>query len=117
VKQVTAVASRQPNTVVVVATPGPVLLPWSGAVRAILTTFMCGEQVGNAVADVLWGHTNPSARLPLTFPNVENEYNLTAKQWPGTGGRSNPTVQFSERGLFGCASSSPTNSDTVVLWL
>lgn len=97
---VTAVATTQPRTVVVVATPGPVLLPWSSDVAAILTTFMCGEQVGNAVADILYGHVNPSAKLPVTFPNVDNETQLTSNQWPYTN-KSNPTVNFTERGLFG----------------
>jgi beta-glucosidase len=97
---VAAIAAAQPHTVVVVATPGPVLLPWSGQVAAILTTFMCGEQIGNAVADILYGHVNPSARLPLTFPNMENETQLTPNQWPYTN-KSDPNVSFTERGLFG----------------
>lgn len=97
---VTAVAAAQPHTVVVVATPGPVLLPWSANVSAILTTFMCGEQVGNAVADIVYGHVCPSAKLPVTFPNIDNETQLTPNQWPYTN-KSDPTVNFTERGLFG----------------
>lgn len=39
--------------------------------------------MGNALSDVLYGDVNPSGRLPLTFPNVENEVNFTQAQWPG----------------------------------
>lgn len=29
------------------------------------------------------GDVNPSGRLPLTFPNKENEVGFTTEQWPG----------------------------------
>ena len=32
---------------------------------------------------VLFGDVNPAARLPLTFPNVENEVGFTERQYPG----------------------------------
>lgn len=46
-------------------------LALSGAVRnaqAILVTWFLGSQTGPAVADVLFGDYNPSARLPVSFP-------------------------------------------------
>lgn len=39
---VAAVAGAQPHTVVVVATPGAVLMPWASQVAAVLTNFMPG---------------------------------------------------------------------------
>jgi beta-glucosidase len=79
-----AVAKAAPGKTVVVAfTPGAALMPWASDVSAILTMFMPGLEVGNALADVLSGDVNPTARLPLTFPNVENEVNFSRAAYPG----------------------------------
>ena len=78
-----AVAKANAKTVVVLSVPGAVLTPWSGDVAALLTNFMPGQQAGHAIADVLYGKVNPSARLPITFPNKENETEFSPSQWPG----------------------------------
>ena len=69
VSAIAAVAGAK--TVAVVTTPGAVLLPWSREVAAVVTNFMPGQQAGNAIADILFGHVNPSGKLPVTFPNKE----------------------------------------------
>jgi beta-glucosidase len=66
---VTAVLAANPLTVVSVNTPGASLLPWSDTVPAILVSMLGGQESGNALADVLFGHLNPSARMPVTLPN------------------------------------------------
>lgn len=63
-----AVAEVQPNTVVVLHNGSPVEMPWVHDVKAILETYLGGEGVGEAVVDCLFGNTNPSGKLPETFP-------------------------------------------------
>jgi len=80
---VRAVAARARKTAVCVSVPGAVLTPWREEVHALTAAFMPGQEYGNALADVLFGSTNPSAKLPLTFPTKENEVNFNASEWPG----------------------------------
>jgi len=63
-----AVAQANKNTVVVLNTGGPVLMPWLNQVRGVLETWYPGQQFGTAIAAVLFGDANPGGRLPVTFP-------------------------------------------------
>eukprot|EP00055_Hartaetosiga_balthica_P011579 m.53075 g.53075 ORF g.53075 m.53075 type:complete len:739 (-) comp7652_c0_seq1:124-2340(-) len=80
---ISVVASAAKKTVVVVTTPGAILTDWREEVNAIVTNFMPGQEFGNAATEVLFGDVNPSAKLPLTFPNIENEVGFTVRQYPG----------------------------------
>jgi beta-glucosidase len=82
------------KTAVVAVTPGAVLTPWAKDAAAVLIPFMPGQAYGDAVMDVIFGDVNPSGRLPLTFPNVENEVNFTQSQWPGVNGRATYTEKL-----------------------
>merc|ERR1719454_1308711 len=78
-----AVAAVQKNTVVVMSVPGSILTDWRDKVPAILTNLLPGEQVGNAIADIIFGSVPPQAKLPVTFPKKENEQEMTESQYPG----------------------------------
>ncbi|KAK3281160.1 hypothetical protein CYMTET_11035 [Cymbomonas tetramitiformis] len=69
--------AKQPNTVVIGTNPGAVLTSWRETVKGILLNFMPGQEMGNAVVDILWGSVNPAARLPVTLPNIEDEVGFT----------------------------------------
>jgi len=96
-----AVAAAQPNTVVVVSSPGAILLPWADSVPAILSTFMPGQEAGNAIADVLFGTVNPSGKLPLTFPMIENQVQFTQAEYPGLPANDPAEANYTEKLLVG----------------
>lgn len=96
---ITKVAQAQPNTVVVLSVPGAILCPWEPLVKGIVTNFMPGQQAGNAITDVLLGAVNPSAKLPITFPNMENETQFAPDQWPGVPDAPLPSPKTDPRQL------------------
>ena len=63
-----AVAAANPNTIVVLETGNPTLMPWRDRVRAIVQAWFPGQAGGRAISEVLTGAVNPSGRLPMTFP-------------------------------------------------
>jgi beta-glucosidase len=65
---VEAVAAANPHTIVVLENGSPVLMPWVDKVGAIVESWYSGSDGANAVASVLFGDVNPSAKLPVTFP-------------------------------------------------
>ena len=75
---VDAVASANPNTVVVLETGNPVAMPWGGKVKGIVEAWYPGQAGGQAIAEVLTGQVNPSGRLPITFPQMPRRPNPTS---------------------------------------
>lgn len=62
------VMSVNPNTVVVVVGSYPFALNWEDEnVPAIVYTTHAGQELGHAVADVLFGEVNPAGRLNMTW--------------------------------------------------
>lgn len=95
---ISAVATANPKTIVVLKTGGPVLMPWLDQVPAVLEIWYPGEEDGNVMADLLFGNANPSGKLPMTFPKAESETPVaTPEQYPGVNG----DVIYSEKLLVG----------------
>ncbi len=67
-KLIEEVSKVNPNTIVVLISGSPVQMNWVGKVKGIVEAWFDGEEVGNAIADVLLGKYNPSGKLPVTFP-------------------------------------------------
>jgi beta-glucosidase len=63
-----AVATANPNTIVVLETGNPVSMPWRDKVKAIVQAWYPGQAGAQAIAEILNGTVNPSGRLPITFP-------------------------------------------------
>jgi len=65
---ISAVSAANPSTVVVIQSGTPVAMPWVSSVNALVHAWYGGNETGNAIADILFGNVNPSAKLPLSFP-------------------------------------------------
>jgi beta-glucosidase len=65
------VAAANPHTIVVLETGGPATMPWADQVSGILEAWYAGSSGARAVANVLFGDVNPSAKLPITFPKSD----------------------------------------------
>jgi beta-glucosidase len=65
------VAAANPHTVVVLETGTAVTMPWADQVSAILEAWYAGSKGADAVANIIFGDVNPSAKLPMTFPKSE----------------------------------------------
>ena len=63
-----AVAAANPHTIVVLENGSPVLMPWVEKVAGVVESWYAGSAGADAIAAVLFGDVNPSAKLPLTFP-------------------------------------------------
>ena len=81
-----AVAEANSRTVVILQTGSPVTMPWLDKPAAVLQAWFCGQECGNAVADVLFGQVDASGRLPQTFP-VRLEDNPAYVNYPGENGK------------------------------
>ena len=65
---IAAVTTANPKTIVVLETGGPVLMPWLNRTGAVMEAWYGGVRGGDAIAATLFGESNPSGRLPVTFP-------------------------------------------------
>ncbi|GEP40431.1 glycosyl hydrolase [Nocardioides psychrotolerans] len=96
---IAAVAAAQPRTVAVLQSGGPVLTPWRDRVPAILEAWYPGQNVGTALARVLFGDAEPGGRLPMTFPRRARDLPTAGDRaaYPGIAG----TVHYKEGVMVG----------------
>jgi beta-glucosidase len=67
------VAAANPHTVVVLETGTAVTMPWIDRVAGVVEAWYAGSSGHAALADVLIGEVNPSAKLAITFPKSEQD--------------------------------------------
>ena len=65
---IAAVSEANPNTIVVLEIGNPIEMPWLDKTAAVISAWYPGIKGAEAIASVLFGDTNPSGRLPITFP-------------------------------------------------
>jgi beta-glucosidase len=65
---VEAVIAANPRTAVALNIGSPMAMPWIDRAKAVLLSWLPGEEGPNALARVVFGNSAPSGRLPVTFP-------------------------------------------------
>ncbi len=88
------VAAVNSHTVVVVNTGGPHALDWIDDPAAVLSIGFAGQELGDALVDVLLGDTDPGGRMPTTVP-ARYEHHPAFLNYPGENG----SVRYGE-GLY-----------------
>ncbi len=91
-----ALLDINPDMIVVMVAGSPVEMPWRDRVRALVWCYYSGMETGDALADILLGRVNPSAKLPETFPAL---YTDTVTYRNGEFGKED-CVEYRE-GIFG----------------
>jgi len=63
----------KPIVLVVIEGRPRILNEIEGDAQAILVGFLPGDEGGKAIANVLYGEANPSAKFPITYPKAAND--------------------------------------------
>lgn len=90
------VAAASRRTIVVINAGSPVAMPWIGDVDAVVVAWFPGQQMGESLADLLLGGTEPQGRLPVTFP-ARLEDTPAFEHYPGRNG----VAEYREGRLIG----------------
>ena len=97
-------ATGKPVVLVVFGGRAQVISNIANRCAAVIQAWYPGEEGGHAVADILYGNVSPSAKLSVSYPNVELDepicYNYSTKQdsrvaWPFGYGLSYTTFDYS----------------------
>lgn len=77
------------NTVVILENGAPVdMTAWIESAPAVIEAWYPGEQGAKALAEILFGETNPSAKLPVTVPKSAGQLPLNYSYKPSGRGYS-----------------------------
>ncbi len=88
------VSAANERTIVVVNTGGPHALDWLDDPAAVLSVGFAGQELGEALVDVLLGEAEPGGRMPTTVP-ARYQHHPAYLNYPGENG----SVRYGE-GLF-----------------
>jgi beta-glucosidase len=69
-----AVSAANPKTAVVTFSAGVTMESWVGNVPAIIQAMYPGEQVGHALAKLIFGEANPNGKLTVSIPKSTKQY-------------------------------------------
>lgn len=115
------IATGKPVVLVVFGGRAQVISDIVPGCAAVIQAWYPGEEGGNAVADILYGEVSPSAKLSVSYPNVETDtplcYNYQAGkdprvEWEFGYGLSYTTFDYKNLEV---APEAATDSDTVLL--
>ncbi|PWW75923.1 Glycoside Hydrolase Family 3 protein [Tuber magnatum] len=65
---ISKVLKANENTIIVNQSGSPITMPWVDEASTILQAWYQGQELGNALWDVLVGNISPCGKLPVTFP-------------------------------------------------
>ena len=96
------IATGKPVVLVVFGGRAQVISGLAEKCAAVIQAWYPGEEGGNAVADILYGHVSPSAKLAVSYPNKEvyepicyNNPSSLPIQWPFGYGLSYTSFEYS----------------------
>lgn len=90
---ISALSAANPQVVAVMVCGNAYAMPWHKEVPAIVQAWYGGTEAGHAIASVLFGETNPSGKLPFSFPvKIEDSPAHAFDAYPGNG----DTVEYKE---------------------
>lgn len=90
------VLAANKSTIVVVNSGAPVSMPWADDAPAILQSWFGGQEMSNALAEIIFGDAEPGGRLATTIP-LRLEHNPSYGNFPG----ENDEVRYGEGLLVG----------------
>ena len=88
----------KPTIVLLVGGSAITMSDWKDRVDGIMALWYPGEEGGNAIANLLFGDTSPSGRLPITYPIHEGQLPLIYNHKPT--GRGDDYINLTGQPLF-----------------